>query len=185
MEQGNGPRDPLKKIVENHEALADVARGLQAIQRRIVVTVGSWDILHIGHVRYLRRAREFGDMLIVGVDTDETVKKCKGELRPVVPYVERCEMLTYQSCVDFVTRVHDVDAEGRWQYSLIKAVRPDVFVAVEDSYPEEQLNDIRRYCREVIVLPRQAEDTSTTNMIQNAVKKHLEQMYELIGKKKK
>lgn len=180
---GNRGNSPYK-IVEDYTALAEVVKGLRAIRRRVVVTVGSWDLLHIGHVRYLNRAKEHGDLLIVGVDTDRAVRLYKGELRPVVPYEERCEMLSYQSCIDLITSVDDVNEGGIWQYGLVRTVQPDVFVAVEDSYPEEQLAEIRRHCREVVVLPRQAENTSTTNLIQHAVKKHLDQMYSLLEKRK-
>ncbi len=173
-------KDEQHKIVEDYAKLAEVVRGLRAINHKIVVTIGSWDLLHIGHVRYLRKAKEYGDVLVVGVDSDRTIKLYKGELRPVVPYGERCEMLTYQSCVDLVTPVDDVDGSGKWEYGLVKQIEPDIFVAVEDSYPPEQLDEIKKYAKEVIVLPRQAEKTSTTNMIQFAVKKHLDKMYEIL-----
>lgn len=168
------------KLVANYADLAKVVSGLRAVKYRVVVTIGTWDLLHIGHVRYLTKARSQGDILIVGVDSDRTVKKYKGELRPIVPFKERCEMLTYQSCVDFVSMVDDVDKNGKWQYGLVKSVKPDVFVAVEDSYPKSQLRDIRKYCKELVILPRQAERTSTSKMVQYAVKKHLDKMYELL-----
>jgi hypothetical protein len=63
-------------------------------------------------------------------------------------------------------------------------LKPDVFVAVEGSYPEEQLSEIRKHAKEVIVLPRQAENTSTSRLIQNTVKKHLDQVYSLISHNK-
>jgi len=185
MELFSGKRNsPRQKIVEDYGALADAVKGLRAIGHKIVMTVGSWDLLHIGHVRYLGRAKEQGDILIVGVDTDATVRLYKGPLRPVVPYEERCEMLTYQSCVDLVTPLDDVNEKGEWQYGLVKAVRPDVFVAVEDSYPQHQLDEIKKYCGELTVLPRQAENTSTTRLIQHAVKKHLDQMYSILEQKR-
>lgn len=179
----NGQRDPRHKIIGDYTALAEAARGLKAIGHRIVMTIGSWDLLHIGHVRYLNNAKSKGDVLIVGVDTDRAIKLYKGPLRPVVPYEERCEMLSYQTCVDLVTPVDDVDDAGKWQYGLIKAVHPDVFVAVEDSYPEAQLAEMRLHSGEVVVLPRQAQNTSTTNLVQGAVKKHLDQMYSLLEKR--
>lgn len=175
--------DAKRKIVEDYDALSRVVEGLRAINRKVVVTIGSWDLLHIGHVRYLRKAREQGDLLIVGVDTDETIRRYKGEHRPVVPFVERCEMLTYQSCVDFVTGISDVDEKGKWLYALIKKIKPDVFVAVEDSYPPEQVADIKKHASEVVVFPRQAENTSTSKMIEFAVKRHLDKMYELLNKR--
>lgn len=179
----NAHRDPRHKIVPDYAALAEAARGLRAIGHRVAMTIGSWDLLHIGHVRYLNHAKSKGDVLIVGVDTDRAVKLYKGPLRPIVPYEERCEMLSYQTCVDLITPVDDVNDAGKWQYGLIKAVRPDIFVAVEDSYPEAQLAEIRKHCGDVAVLPRQAQNTSTTNLVQGAVKKHLDQMYSLLEKR--
>lgn len=174
--------NPQQKIVEDYQALGEVVRGLRAIGRKSVLTVGSWDLLHIGHVRYLNRARSQGDFLIVGVDTDRAIKLYKGPLRPVVPYHERCEMLSYQSCVDLVAPIDDVDEKGAWQYDLVKTIRPDVFVAVEDSYPQAQIDEIKRHCGNLILFPRQAENTSTTRMIQQAVKQHLDQVYALLEK---
>lgn len=172
-----------RKHVADYESLSKVVEGLRQLQYKVVVTIGTWDLLHIGHVRYLRNAKSSGDILVVGVDSDRTVKKYKGELRPIVPYVERAEMLTYQSCVDLVTPVDDVDAKGGWLYGLIRKIKPDVFVAVADSYSKKQITDIKKFCKEVVVLPRQAEKTSTSNMIQYAVKQHLDQMYQLLSKR--
>lgn len=179
----NGSGDLSHKHVADYKSLAKVVDGLKQLNYKIVVTIGTWDLLHIGHVRYLRNAKSRGDVLIVGTDSDRTVKKYKGDLRPIVPYIERTEMLTYQSCVDLVTPIDDVDIKGRWQYKLIKIIKPDVFIAVEDSYSKKQIADIKKYCKEVIVLPRQAERTSTSKMIQYAVKKHLDEMYQLLNKR--
>lgn len=179
----NDSRDLNHKHVESYDALVKVIDGLKQLNYKVVVTIGTWDLLHIGHVRYLRNARNRGDVLIVGVDSDKTVKRYKGSLRPIVPYVERCEMLTYQTCVDLVTPIDDVDKKGVWQYGLLKKIKPDVFVAVEDSYSRKQIKEIKKYCKQVVVLPRQAERTSTSRMVENAVKKHLDQMYELLSKR--
>lgn len=172
--------DVRHKVVEDYDSLLKLVDGLRVVNNKIVVTIGSWDLLHIGHVRYLRKAKAHGDILIVGVDSDKTVKKYKGPLRPIVPYEERCEMLTYQSCVDFVTTIDDVDKKGNWLYGLVKKIKPDIFVAVRDSYPKSQLDEIKKYCGKLVILPRQAENTSTTKMIQFTVKKHLDEMYELL-----
>ena len=178
----NSEQEPAHKVVEDYGTLTTVVHGLWALNYKIVFTIGSWDLLHIGHVRYLRNARAEGDVLVVGVDSDEAVKRYKGPLRPVVPYEERLEMLTYQSCVNLVTKIEDVDEQGKWMYGLIRAINPDVFVAVEDSYPPDQLTEIGKYCKRLTVLPRQAERTSTTRMIQGAVKMHLTEMLKLLEK---
>lgn len=173
MDFGNNI-DPKKKIITDSIKLARLINDLREIcNHKIVVTIGTWDMLHIGHVRYLIKAKSHGDILVVGYDTDRAVKLYKGELRPIIPENERVEMLTYQSCVNFATPVDDINKHGLWGYSLIKKIKPDVFVAVEDSYPKKQLREIRKYCKGLIVLPRQAENTSTSKVIQDTVKKTL------------
>jgi D-beta-D-heptose 7-phosphate kinase/D-beta-D-heptose 1-phosphate adenosyltransferase len=167
------------KYVENYATLMMIVTAYRALNHKIVATIGSFDLLHIGHMRYLRMARTFGGILIVGVDTDEGIKRYKGPLRPVVPFNERIEMLTYQEGVTLVTGVPDVDEHGKWQYGLIKAIRPDVFVAVQGSYPNQQIREIKRYCDKVVMLPRQAEKTSTSLYIEKTIKGHLSALEEL------
>ena len=154
----------LKTVVDAHKTLG----------QRVVCTVGSWDMLHIGHLRYLMKAKEQGDILIVGVDSDRGIKIYKNELRPVIPQAERMEMLKYQDCVDYVTLIDDIDDQGKWQYELIKTVNPDLFVAAQGSYPPEQIEEIKAYSKEALVLPRQAENTSTTDIIEKTMKRHLD-----------
>ena len=164
----------LKNIVDAHRVLG----------HKIVCTVGSWDMLHIGHLRYLIKAKQQGDVLVVGVDSDRGIKLYKkNDLRPVIPQEERMEMLSYQDCVDYVTLVEDIDDKGKWQYELIKTIPPDIFVTTPESYPEEQIKDIKVYSNEVIVFPRQAEKTSTTEIIERMIKKHLEALLSNIIKK--
>jgi D-glycero-beta-D-manno-heptose 1-phosphate adenylyltransferase len=159
-----------KKFIKDYDALRSKVFAHRILGERIVVTIGSWDILHVGHVRYLWKARGFGTKLVVGVDSDRAIKLYKGPTRPIIPEHERCEMVFSQECVDYVTLIDDVDGKGKWLYGLIEALAPDVFVAVEDSYPSEQLDDIRRHVLNLVVLPRQAVETSSTNIIQNIVK---------------
>ena len=177
--RGYEKRSFENKIVFDYSKLAMVVKGLQTVNFKVVTTIGSWDLLHIGHVRYLIKAKSQGDILVVGVATDRAINLYKGELRPIVPQNERMEMLTYQMPVDFVTLIDDVDKKGLWRCSLIKKIQPDIFVAVEDSYPQDQLDEIQKYCGKLVVLPRQAENTSTSRMIQDTVKKHLNKMHKL------
>ena len=154
----------LKKMTDAHKTLG----------HKVVCTVGSWDMLHIGHLRYLIKAKERGDVLVVGVDSDRGIKLYKNELRPVIPEGERMEMLKYQDCVDYVTLVDDIDEKGKWQYELVKVINPDIFVTVEGSYPEEQMQALKTHSKEVIMFPRQAENTSTTNIIEKTMKNHMD-----------
>ena len=100
--------------------------------QKVVFTNGCFDLLHIGHVRYLQEARAQGDVLVVGLNADASVRRLKGESRPIQCEEDRGEILSALSCVDFVT----IFAEDT-PYTLIQAVQPDVLVkggdwAIED-----------------------------------------------------
>ncbi len=157
------------RTVNNYEKLRQLAQAMQGVGHKIVVTIGTYDLIHIGHARYLEEAKSRGDILIVGVDSDRAVKIYKkDESRPMVPEVERLEMLLHLRCVDYVTLIDDVNDQGEWQYGLLKAVGPDVFVAVEDSYPKDQVEEIQTFCGGVEVLSRQA-TTSTSEQIRRTL----------------
>ena len=105
-------------------ALVDRSR---AAGRCIVFTNGVFDLLHAGHVHYLRQARSLGDVLIVGLNSDRSVRANKGPGRPITPQAERAEILEALTCVDAVV-VFDEETP----YDLIEALRPDVLVKGAD-----------------------------------------------------
>jgi len=175
--------DLQHKYVEDYDELASIVDGYKRRQYRVSATIGTYDVLHVGHMRYLTNARNQGDLLVVGVDTDAVVKRGKGDLRPIIPFKERIEMLSYQSCVDLIAPLDDLDENGSWKYGLLQAIRPDVFVAEETSYSDEQLDDIRRYSKQVVVLPRQAQGTSSTQIMDNLVRKNIERIYEHVNQR--
>ena len=94
---------------------------------RVVFTNGVFDLLHPGHVRYLQHSRRLGDALVVGVNTDRSVRAIKGESRPVTPEDERAEILAALACVDAV-----VLFDEETPYALIKRLQPDVLVKGAD-----------------------------------------------------
>jgi len=108
------------------EAVALVAR-CRAARQQVVFTNGVFDLLHPGHVRYLQQARALGDALIVGVNSDRSVRSNKGQGRPITPEVERCEILEALACVDAVV-VFDEDTP----HALVEAIQPDVLVKGAD-----------------------------------------------------
>lgn len=148
------------KKFTDHEQLKTVVESLRALGSKIVLTQGSYDLVHIGHARYLEAAKKEGDVLIVGIDNDEKIRSRKGQDRPVVPEDERMEMVLHLRPVDFVF-LKKLD-DPKWQ--LIKSVRPDVLIAVEDTYGPEELKELEAYCGKIIVLERQA-TTSTSAKI--------------------
>ena len=101
--------------------------------KRIVFTNGCFDLLHIGHTRYLQAARSLGDLLVVGVNTDASVRSLeKAPDRPIVPEAQRVEVLAALSCVDFVVLFAEPDPE-----CLIAALQPDVLVKGGDWAPDQ------------------------------------------------
>lgn len=109
--------------VYTREALAEVVAEQQAAAMRVVFTNGGFDLLHLGHVNYLQRARAFGDLLVVGVNSDASLRQLKGPQRPLVPAAERAEMLAALGCVDAVTIFDEPVATP-----LIALLRPSVYV---------------------------------------------------------
>ncbi|MEK7151003.1 MAG: adenylyltransferase/cytidyltransferase family protein [Patescibacteria group bacterium] len=172
-----------KKIVLDYDVLRQITQGYRAAAHRIVLTIGSWDQFHIGHARYLARAKERGDILVAGVDSDRAIKKYKGEHRPLIPEDERMEILCYLGFVDFVTLIDDVTERGAWKYGLVKKLKPHAFVAVQDSYPERQQRVIRRHCDELVVLPRQAENTSSSDLYRRLTRE-LPKVMELLDQRR-
>ncbi len=110
------------KVVSTVEMREERER-LRAADRRLVFTNGCFDVLHVGHVRYLQAARELGDALVVAINSDRTVRELKGEGRPIFGQSERAEMLAALAAVDYVTVFDDVSPR-----SLIAELLPDVLV---------------------------------------------------------
>src|ERR1044072_9970901 len=111
------------KVILDRGELLRVRAELRAARRTLVFPNGCFDILHVGHVRYLAAARRLGDALLVAANSDASVRALKGEGRPVMNEAERAEMLAALSSVDFVT-VFDEDSPRR----LISELLPDVLV---------------------------------------------------------
>jgi len=108
-------------------AVPELAKRLHKGRKRIVFTNGVFDILHAGHVDYLTRARKLGDLLIVGLNTDASVKVNKGDLRPIVPYKYRAKMLAALTVVDYI-----VPLERKTPDKLIPLINPHVLVKGAD-----------------------------------------------------
>ena len=103
------------------EAAGRLASSWRAQGKRLVLANGCFDLLHVGHVRYLRAARELGDALVVGLNSDASVRRLKGAGRPVMPAVERAELVAAVSGVDAVVIFEEDSADA-----LIARLRPDV-----------------------------------------------------------
>lgn len=107
--------------------LVEIVRERQALGHRVVFTNGCFDLLHRGHTRLLQQARELGDLLIVGLNSDASVRRVKGPSRPVLPEEERAEVLSALASVDYVVFFDDPDPG-----STIAALQPDVLAKGAD-----------------------------------------------------
>ena len=111
-----------EKIYSRNQ-LVGIVQQLKADGKVVVTTNGCFDVLHVGHLRYLQAAQSLGDLLVVGVNSDDSVRVLKGENRPLVPADERAEMLAGLGCVDYVTIFPELDP-----IDLLSAIKPSIHV---------------------------------------------------------
>lgn len=138
--------------------IPELVATLRGQGRRIVTTNGCFDLLHVGHTRYLNQARALGDTLIVGVNSDESVTRLKGPGRPINPAEERAEVLAALACVDYVV-VFPEDTPRE----LLAEIRPDVHAKGGD-YTVETLPEaetVRRHGGEIVLVPLIPERSTT------------------------
>lgn len=152
--------DMREKILTT-PALAAALSARRARNERIVFTNGCFDLLHIGHTRYLQEARTLGDCLIVGLNSDASVRAIKPNGRPLVPQAQRAEVLAALACVDHVVIFDEPDPRH-----LIAAVQPDVLVKGGD-WPVEQIAGrelVQARGGTVVTIPL-VPDVSTTSLV--------------------
>jgi D-glycero-beta-D-manno-heptose 1-phosphate adenylyltransferase len=149
----------------------DLPATISELRRRglkIVFTNGCFDLLHPGHLSYLQKARSLGDVLIVGINSDRSVKELKGDLRPIFDQEERCEMLSGLESVSFIT-VFDESTPR----DLINAILPDVLVKGGDWHLEEIVGreQVEASGGKVVSLPFE-EGYSSSAIIQRILKRY-------------
>lgn len=150
--QGKGYR------TQSWEEIASLARNWKACGEKVVFTNGCFDILHVGHVTYLEKARNLGKHLIVGLNTDASVRRLKGETRPLVHELDRARVLAALACVDAVV-LFDQDTPTE----LIEQIRPDILVKGGDYTPEQVAG--REYAGEVRIIDFE-DGYSTTGVVE-------------------
>lgn len=148
------------KIVDFHQ-IKNITHRLKADGKKIVFTNGCFDILHAGHVRYLQAARELGDCLILGLNSDQSVRTLKGPTRPVNNQDDRAEVLSALSAVDYVVIFEETTAEG-----LIYEIKPSIYVKGGDynvkDLPEAVI--VAHYGGKTILIP-EVVGKSSSNII--------------------
>ena len=146
--------------VLDRDALNHKVDGLRRSGKRVVFTNGCFDLLHIGHVRYLQEARRQGDCLVVAVNSDSSVQQIKEAGRPVMPERQRAEVVAALGCVDWVTIFDEPDP-----LVLIELLKPNVLVKGGD-WPEEKIigaPEVKRSGGKVLTIP--LEPASSTSAV--------------------
>lgn len=156
--------DEQNKKIVSRENIVKIVQELKAKNKRIVFTNGCFDILHVGHIRLLQKAKSFGDILILGLNTDSSVKKLKGPTRPIVNENERAEILSSLDCVDYVVFFDENEPS-----KIISEIRPDIHVKGGDYNPNDYSNMpeariVHEYGGEVKIV-NLVEGKSTTEII--------------------
>lgn len=158
----------MSNKIKTREQLKSEIRKARDRGEKIVTTNGCFDILHIGHLRCLQEAKELGDILVVAINSDDSVREIKGDGRPLVSEDERAEILAALECVDYVTIFPELDA-----IQLVRELRPDIHVKGGD-YTLDQI--VERETVESLGgemrLMRFTARKSVTNLIKRVLENH-------------
>lgn len=126
----------MEKLIEK-ENLNNIIKKLKSENKKIVFTNGCFDILHAGHVRYLKESKKFGDILIVGLNSDVSVKKIKGDSRPINPEMDRAEVLAGLEAVSYIVLFDETSP-----VKLLEEIKPDIYTKGAD-YTVETLPEAK------------------------------------------
>lgn len=157
----------MGEIVSLEDAVT-IREKLRAEGKTVVLTNGHFDILHMGHVDCLQRAKALGDVLIVGLNSDASTRLLKGQKRPIVPQEERARLLAALQCVDYVIIFEERTAER-----LLAALKPEAYVKGGDWASEDlpEAEAIAKHGIRVEILP-QVPSRSTTDIIETILTRY-------------
>jgi D-beta-D-heptose 7-phosphate kinase / D-beta-D-heptose 1-phosphate adenosyltransferase len=175
--------DVGKKLVLDRAHLEVLVKAAKASGFKIVLTQGVYDMFHIGHARYLADAASFGEILIVGVDSDELTKAMKGPSRPFDTLDERVELLAMLSFVNIITPLGE-EERGERRFDLLKLVHPDVLVVSKStrSITAEGMKERKKYCGRIESLEAKAA-TSTTAKLRRLMNSGAQSLAEALAQK--
>ena len=152
--------------IYSREKLKEELNRLRKEGKKIIFTNGCFDILHVGHIRYLKEAKKIGDILIVAINSDSSVRATKGEKRPLIPEDERAEVVASLKSVDYVTIFHESTP-----LELIEYLQPHIIVKGGDWVEEEVVGreSVKKGGGKVVIVP-EIRGASTTNIIEKIMK---------------
>lgn len=156
----------IERKIKTAYQLRKIIASLKRCGKRIVFTNGCFDVLHYGHVKYLQQAKNKGDVLIVGVNSDSSVKKIKGNMRPIVPQRQRMRVVAALESVDFVAVFKQPTP-----IKLIKSLKPDILIKGGDWKTKAIVGSefVKSYGGKTITIPF-VRGLSTSNLIEKIAK---------------
>jgi len=158
----------MKEKIKEREELRKIVEALKLEGKQIVFTNGCFDLLHVGHIRYLEKAKGLGDILIVGVNSDRSVRMIKGPERPILPEEERAEVLSGLGCIDYIILFDEPTP-----LELIAQLQPHVLVKGGDWTKETTVGKeiVESSGGKVVILPF-VEGHSTSNLIKTILERY-------------
>jgi D-beta-D-heptose 7-phosphate kinase/D-beta-D-heptose 1-phosphate adenosyltransferase len=158
----------MREKIKKREDLRRIVQDLKTKGNRIVFTNGCFDLLHVGHIRYLEEAKSLGDILLVGVNSDRSVREIKGPYRPILPEEERAEVLSGLECVNYVT-IFDEPTPS----NLISLLLPHILVKGGDWTKEATVGweAVEGAGGEIVILSF-VEGSSTSHLIETILKRY-------------
>lgn len=157
----------MREKIRTKDELKDILQGLKGRGKKIVFTNGCFDILHVGHIRCLEEAKKRGDILIVALNSDRSIRSIKGPSRPFTPEEERAEVLSALACVDYVVIFDEPDP-----LELISSLKPNILVKGGDWTPETTIGRevVEGMGGKVVIIP-QVQGVSTSAFVDRIVRK--------------
>ncbi len=157
----------MGEVIKDHDRLASILEGLRAGGKRLIFCNGCFDVVHVGHIRCLSGAKALGGVLVVGVNSDSSVKEIKGPKYPLMPEEERMEIVAAIRGVDYVTCFSEPSAD-----SIILKLRPDVHAKGTDYTPENvpERETVLSYGGEIAIVG-DPKDHSSTHLKERLLKK--------------
>lgn len=156
--------------IRGRKELKKILKGLREKGKKIIFTNGCFDLIHLGHVRYLEKAKGLGDVLIVAINTDSSIRRIKGVKRPITPQRERAEVLASLGSVDYVTFFNEDTP-----YELIRLIKPDILVKGRDWNKKDIIGrDVVEGSGGRVYAISYIRGTSTTGIIKRILKKYTE-----------
>jgi rfaE bifunctional protein nucleotidyltransferase chain/domain len=178
------PREMLKGKFIDFTDLSDFRKKIGPLKKKVVFTAGNWDLLHVGQMRYLTEAKTYGDILVVGCQSNDAIRKVKGPNKPILDEWIRAETLAFLRCVDFITINPKPSSKP-----VLELLQPDTFITVGEDWAKDyklspEYRVVNAYGGKIIVVDRQSPFVSTSKVMERIIGGELSELLKKYDMKK-